>query len=140
LSAAGWRTLDPSVVCPDPASYRDYLAGSTAEWSVAKNGYVDPSSGWFSCRSACYLACARPVVLQDTGFSSVLPVGVGLLPFSSLDEATEAIREVESNWERHSRAARAIAEQYFDSARVLDRLVTEAMEGNRLRAPAGASR
>jgi hypothetical protein len=140
LSGAGWRIVDPSLVCPDPASYRDYIAGSMGEWSVAKNGYVNPPSGWFSCRSACYLACARPVVLQDTGFSSVLPVGVGLLPFSSLDEATEAIREVESNWERHSRAARAIAEQYFDSARVLDRLVTEAMEGNRLRAPAGASR
>jgi hypothetical protein len=140
LSGAGWRIVDPSVVCPDPKSYRDYVAGSTAEWSVAKNGYVDPPSGWFSCRSACYLACARPAVLQDTGFSSVLPVGEGLLSFSSLDEATEAIREVESDWSRHSRTARAIAEQYFDSARVLDRLVAEAMKGDHPRSPAGASR
>ena len=140
LSAAGWRIVDPSLVCPDPESYREYVAGSTAEWSVAKNGYVDPPSGWFSCRSACYLACARPVVLQDTGFSSVLPVGVGLLPFSSLDEATEAIREVESDWSRHSRAARAIAEQCFDSARVLNRLVAEAMDGDRPDVPVGASR
>jgi hypothetical protein len=140
LSSAGWRIVDPSLVCPDAESYRDYVAGSTGEWSVAKNGYVNPPSGWFSCRSACYLACARPVVLQDTGFSSVLPVGLGLLPFSSLDEATESIREVESDWERHSRAARAIAEQYFDSARVLDRLVAEAMDGERPRASVGASR
>jgi hypothetical protein len=140
LSGAGWRIVDPSLVCPDPESYRDYVARSTAEWSVAKNGYVDPPSGWFSCRSACYLACARPVILQDTGFSSVLPVGVGLLPFSSLDEAAEAIRAVESDWKRHSRAARAIAEQCFDSARVLDRLVAEAMGGDRPGAPLGASR
>jgi hypothetical protein len=140
ISAAGWRIVDPAIVCPDPQSYRNYIADSSAEWSVAKNGYVDPPSGWFSCRSACYLACGRPVILQDTGFSSVLPVGVGLLPFSSLDQAAEAIREVESNWERHSRAARAIAEQCFDSARVLDRLVAEAMDGHRPRAPLGASR
>lgn len=129
LSGAGWRIVDPSLVCPDADSYRDYVAGSTAEWSVAKAGYVNPPSGWFSCRSACYLACARPVVLEDTGFSSVLPVGMGLLPFSSLDEATEAIREVESNWERHSRAARVIAEQHFDSDTILTRLVEEAMDG-----------
>jgi hypothetical protein len=140
LSGAGWRIVDPSLVCPDPQSYRDYIAGSMGEWSVAKNGYVNPPSGWFSCRSACYLACGRPVVLQDTGFSSVLPVGVGLLPFSSLDEAAEAIREVESDWERHSRAAREIAEQCFDSGRVLDRLVAEAMDGDRSRARLGANR
>jgi glycosyltransferase involved in cell wall biosynthesis len=140
LSAVGWRIVDPSIVCPDPESYRNYVARSMGEWSVSKNGYVNPPSGWFSCRSACYLACGRPVILQDTGFSSVLPVGVGLLPFSSLDQAAEAIREVESNWERHSRGARAIAEQCFDSARVLDRLVAEAMDGHRPRAPLGASR
>jgi hypothetical protein len=139
LSAAGWQIVDPSIVCPDPESYRKYVADSLGEWSVAKNGYVNPRSGWFSCRSACYLACARPVVLQDTGFSSVLPVGTGLLAFSTLDEATEAIREVESDWTRHSRAAQAIAEHCFDSARVLDRLVAEAMDGDRP-APVGASR
>jgi hypothetical protein len=140
LSASGWRIVDPSVVCPDPESYRDYIAGSVGEWSVSKNGYVNPPSGWFSGRSACYLASGRPVVLQDTGFSSVLPVGVGLFSFSSLDEATEAIREVESNWDRHSKAAREIAEQYFDSARVLDRLLVETMDGDRPRAPLGGSR
>jgi hypothetical protein len=139
LSAAGWRIVNPSIVCPDPHSYRRYVAGSMGEWSVAKNGYVNPSSGWFSCRSACYLACARPVVLQDTGFSSVLPAGVGLLAFSTLEEATEAIREVESDWARHSRAARAIAEQCFDAARVLNRLVAEAMDGDDPAAPVGAS-
>jgi hypothetical protein len=139
LSAAGWRIVDPSIVCPDPESYRSYVAGSKGEWSVSKNGYVNPPSGWFSCRSACYLASARPVVLQDTGFSSVLPVGVGLLPFSSMDEAREAIREVESNWDRHSHAAREIAEQCFDSARVLDRLIVEAMGGDRGGASVGAS-
>lgn len=127
LSHRGWKVADPSVVCPDLDSYRRYISSSKGEWSVAKNGYVHPRSGWFSCRSACYLAVGRPVVLEETGFSQVLPSGEGLVSFSNSDEAAEAIREVESDYSRHSAAARAIAGEYFDSGRVLTSLVEEAL-------------
>lgn len=126
IARAGWRVVDPAVVCPDLESYREYVQSSKAEWSVAKNGYVVGQSGWFSCRSACYLAAGRPVVVQDTGFGQVIPVGEGVLTFRSMDEAVEAILEVEGNYARHSKAARAIAEEYFDSNKVLSRLVEEA--------------
>src|SRR6185436_14412376 len=73
LRYKGWTIVDPSQVCPDLDTYRSHIECSKAEWSVAKNGYVVGSPGWFSCRSACYLAAGRPVVVQDTGFSRVLP-------------------------------------------------------------------
>jgi glycosyltransferase involved in cell wall biosynthesis len=107
-------------------SYRRYVQTSKAEWSVAKNGYVRGQAGWFSCRSACYLAAGRPVVVQDTGFGAALPVGEGILPFRTLEDAAEAIRAVEGDYVRHAKAARAIAEEYFDSDRVLSRLLEEA--------------
>lgn len=127
LTHMGWRVVDPLQVCPDFESYRRYIASSKAEWSVAKNGYVLGQSGWFSCRSACYLAAGRPVVVQDTGFGKVLPVGEGILSFKTIEEAVAAIREVQSNYARHAKAARVIAEEYFDSDRVLRRLIDEAM-------------
>jgi glycosyltransferase involved in cell wall biosynthesis len=123
LASKGFRLADASVVCPDFESYRSYIASSKAEWSVAKNGYVTGQSGWFSCRSACYLAAGKPVVVQDTGFGHVLPVGEGILPFTNLEQAVDGIRQVESAYERHARAAREIAEQYFDSDKVLHRLI-----------------
>jgi hypothetical protein len=130
LAHKGWRIVDPKVVCPDFDSYRTYIESSKAEWSVAKNGYVLGQSGWFSCRSACYLAASRPVVVQDTGFSSILPVGEGILPFRNIEEAADAIQEVEANYSRHAKAAREIAEVYFDSDKVLTKLIDEAMNGN----------
>jgi hypothetical protein len=123
----GWRVVDPEVVCPDLESYRHYIETSKAEWSVAKNGYVVGQAGWFSCRSACYLAAGRPVVVQDTGFGAVLPVGEGLLSFTTLEEAVAAIQDAEANYARHAKAARAIAEAYFDSDKVLTRMITEAL-------------
>jgi glycosyltransferase involved in cell wall biosynthesis len=86
--------------------------------------------GWFSERSACYLAAGRPVVVQDTGFSSTLPVGEGILPFETLEQAIAAINEVEANYARHAKSARAIAETYFDSEKVLARLIGEALSAN----------
>jgi hypothetical protein len=127
LSHKGWRLVNPAEVCPDLDSFRTYTESSKAEWGVAKNGYVRGQSGWFSERSARYLAAGRPVVVQETGFSNVLPTGEGILPFRSVEEAAAAIREVERNYDLHSRAARAIAEEYFDSDKVLGRLLDEAM-------------
>jgi hypothetical protein len=129
LAHKGWRVVDPAKVCPDLDSYRDYIEASKAEWSVAKNGYVVGRPGWFSCRSACYLAAGRPVAVQDTGFGAVLPTGEGLLAFSTMEEAVASIKEIEANYERHAKAAREIAAEYFDASKVLPRLIDEAING-----------
>ena len=131
LAALGWRVVDASAACSDPDSYRDYIESSKAEWSVAKNGYVVGRAGWFSCRSACYLAAGRPVIVQDTGFGEALPAGTGILSFSTIDEAVAAIVECEANYRRHAKVAREIAETYFDSDKVLSQLIEEAMAGNK---------
>ncbi len=131
LAHRGWRVVDPADVCPDFETYREYLRLSKAEWSVAKNGYVVGQPGWFSCRSACYLAAGRPVVVQETGFSQVFPTGEGVLPFTTVEEAVEGIQAVERDYARHARAARALAEEYFDSDKVLSHLVDEAMTADK---------
>jgi len=127
LSSKGWRLVDPRRACASLDDYRAYLGSSMAEWSVAKNGYVRARPGWFSERSACYLAAGRPVVVQDTGFAAVLPVGEGIVPFATVEEAAAGINDVRDRYERHSDAARAIAAEYFDSGKVLARLVEEAL-------------
>lgn len=134
LRNRGWRVVHPDMVCPDMDSYREYIRTSKAEWSVAKNGYVQGDSGWFSCRSACYLASGRPVVLQDTGFSRVLPCGEGILAFTSLDEAVAGIQEVDNSYPRHSEAAVALAGTFFDSNRVLSDLLDRAYSASAARA------
>ena len=126
LNSKGWRVVDPERVCLDFDGYRGYIESSMAEWGVAKNGYVRGQPGWFSDRSACYLAAGRPVVVQDTGFSAVLPTGEGLLPFTTMEGAVEAISTVEADYARHAKAARAIAVEYFDSDKVLTRLIEAA--------------
>lgn len=130
LRKRGWVVVDPQKVCPDMDSYRGYIQSSKAEWSVAKHGYVVGRPGWFSCRSACYLASGRPVVVQDTGFSDVLPVGEGLLAFSKLDEAIDAVGSVVADYERHRRAAGDLARAFFDSDVVLTDLVDSAMNSD----------
>ncbi len=127
LRRAGWRVIDAGRAAGSIERYRRYIATSKAEWSVAKHGYVAGRPGWFSCRSACYLAAGRPVVVEDTGFSSVLPTGEGVVAFSSPEEAVEALRDVSARYRRHTRAARALAAEYFDSDRVLARLIEDAM-------------
>jgi hypothetical protein len=128
LKHKGWHLVDPNEVCPDLDSFRTYTETSKGEWGVAKNGYVRGQSGWFSERSARYLAAGRPVVVQETGFSDVLPVGEGILPFTTLEQAARGIREVERDYDRHAKAARSIAERYFNSDAILTRLVEEAIE------------
>ncbi|HEX3370196.1 MAG TPA: hypothetical protein VHS56_11520 [Candidatus Cybelea sp.] len=116
---AGWIVLDPASCAHDARSYRDFIAGSRGEFSVAKHTYVKARTGWFSCRSGCYLAAGRPVVTQDTSWSQQLPNGRGLLAFHDEESAADALREVDGNLKIHSKAARAIAHEYFDSAKVL---------------------
>ncbi len=128
LASAGWEIVDAFDRCGDFESYRHYLQSSAGEWSVAKQGYVVGQAGWFSCRSACYLAAGRPVVVQDTGFDPVIPAGRGVVTFQTADEAVEALAEVTGNYKTHARAAREIAGDYFDANKVLKRLVEEAME------------
>jgi len=127
LRAHGWVVRDSREPTRDPWTYRRYIQESAAEFGVAKHGYVASRSGWFSERSAVYLASGRPVVTEDTGFSSWLETGSGLLRFTALEEATEAIVRVREDYARHCRAARAIAEQYFDAHAVLQRLIDAAL-------------
>lgn len=137
LRNLGWRIVSPAEVCPDLDTYRTYIQQSMGEWSVAKNGYVLGQSGWFSERSACYLASGRPVVLQDTGFSSVLPVGRGIVPFTTPEEAAEGLIDVVANYEMHSRSARELAEEYFASDKVLSSLIDRAMTATEAGGPIG---
>ena len=139
IRQAGWHTVNAFSACNGLDRYRRYVQSSKAEWSIAKNGYVVGQAGWFSCRSACYLASGRPVIVQDTGFGEVIPTGEGVLTFQTPDEAVAAIEEVQGNYDRHALAAREIAGDYFDSAKVLPRLVEDAMS-NGLQIREGALR
>ena len=125
LAAGGWRLADPGEVTRDLWTYQDYLRASRAEFSVAKHAYVSARCGWFSDRSAGYLAMGRPVIVQDTGFSDFLPCGAGLLAFRSPAEALEAINRLNDKFDMHCRAARAVVEEYFDARRVLTRLLEQ---------------
>ncbi len=121
----GWRIVDPRLVAGDPAAFRRYVQDSGVEWSVAQGMYVDTSSGWFSERSVRYLASGKPVLVQDTGFSADLPTGAGLVSFRNLDEAVAGVQCIVNDYEQHSVAARAIAEAYFDSDRVIGKFIEE---------------
>ena len=119
LESNGWRLADTHRLTTDPWPYRDYVRASRGEFTVARDLHVRLRSGWFSERSACYLAAGRPVVTQDTGFGSVLPTGAGLFAFNTMDEILAAFESINSDYERHSHAARAIAEEYFKAETVL---------------------
>jgi hypothetical protein len=123
LARHGWRLTDPDAAAGTPARYERFVRASWAELCIAKSGYVEAGCGWFSDRSACYLASGRPVVAQDTGFAPYVPVGEGLFAFGDADEAAAAIDEVRCDYDRHRRAARALAEEVFASDRVLRRLL-----------------
>lgn len=126
LAQAGWIVRDPYELSRDPWIYQGFIQGSKAEFTVAKHGYVSTASGWFSDRSAEYLASGRPVVTQETGFSRWLEADCGVLAFRSPDEARDAIERVCADYKRHSRAAREIAESFFESRRVLTSLLERA--------------
>jgi hypothetical protein len=120
----GWNVVRGEQISATVDGYRNYIQSSHGEFSVAKNVYVDTHCGWFSCRSACYLAAGRPCVVQETGFSETIPVGNGLLSFSDLPDAVSAIDRIEGDYGRHQREARALAEEFFDYRRVLESLMS----------------
>src|SRR5262249_4441597 len=121
----GWILLDPGDVANTPEQYRQFIQGSKAEFGIAKSGYVVSRCGWVSDRSIRYLASGRPVIAQETGFSRFLPSGEGLFSFTTCDEVLSAIEVINSDYRRQSRAARDIAQEYFDSDKVLTRLLQE---------------
>ena len=123
LRAHGWKIVDARTAVRDPRAYRDYIQGSAAEFSVAQGVYVSTRTGWFSDRTACYLASGRPALVQDTGLDANLPLGAGLLTFSDLEQALEGAEVIERDYAARCRAARGIAERYLDSDLVLTRLL-----------------
>jgi hypothetical protein len=126
LTEHGWQLLDPVAVAGDPDRYRQFVQGSWGELGIAKSGYIVSRSGWFSDRSACYLASGRPVIAQDTGFADALPVGEGLLAFSDVDEAVDGIGRVVADYDAHRRAARCIAETHLEAGAVVRRMLERA--------------
>jgi hypothetical protein len=122
LEEHGWRTVEGWVASETMDDYRRFIQQSRGEFSVAKHGYVASRCGWFSDRSVCYLASGRPVVVQDTGLRDWLPVGSGVLAYGSPDESVACIDRLNSEYEQQRRAARQIAEQFFDARRVLNDL------------------
>ncbi|PSB40231.1 hypothetical protein C7B80_33850 [Cyanosarcina cf. burmensis CCALA 770] len=126
LATKGWRVREPPT--RSPWTYQEYIQQSKAEFSITKDAFAVTWSGLFSERSACYLASGRPVVIQDTGFSNWLPTGAGAIAFSNLEEAIAGIEAVNSRYEFHCQAARAIAQEYFDARHVLPPLLEAAMK------------
>lgn len=128
LARLGWKIVDPLAVARDITSYQEYLRMSRGELSVAKHGYVAAQCGWFSERTACYLATGRPAVVQDTGFSRHLPCGAGLWSFNDAAGAADAIENIDANYDAECRSARELAVAYFDSRKVLISLLERAFD------------
>lgn len=125
LLNCGWHLVSPQDVASDPLRFRDYVQKSKAEFSVAQGVYVDTNSGWFSDRTVDYLAAGKPALVQDTGFSLNYPVGDGLVPFRTLKDAAAGVEKIAADYEKHCDAARQLAEEYFDSDKVLNQLINE---------------
>jgi len=126
LSHHGWRQVHSVEISRDIHRYRTYIQRSRGEFTVARDQYVRPNTGWFSDRSACYLAAGRPVITQETGFSKFLPTGKGLFGFSTMDDILAAVDAIESDYAGNCRAAREIAEEYFAAEKVVGSLMERA--------------
>ena len=122
----GWRFHSPNELSIKHRAYRDYIRGSKGEFTVAKDQYVRLNTGWFSDRSACYLAAGRPVITQQTGFTHHYGNGTGLFAFTSLDEIVDAVKTINSDYRKHSRAARELACEVFEAEKVLRSLLERA--------------
>ncbi|MFN2541779.1 MAG: glycosyltransferase [Chthoniobacterales bacterium] len=125
LKKYGWRLVDPKTTAGDPSAFQSYIQNSGAEFSVAQPVYTETGSGWFSQRTAEYLASGKPVLVQDTGLGRHLPIGDGLLTFSNLHQAVDGVENIRANYAQHCRAARALAEEHFDSDKVLTKFLAE---------------
>lgn len=126
MRSGGWSHVSVDDVATDPSRYRDYIRRSRAEFTVARDQYVRPRTGWFSDRSACYLASGRPVITQDTGFGKFLATGNGLFAFNNTEDILCAIDAIESDYAAHSQAARDIAIEYFAAEKVIGSLMERA--------------
>jgi hypothetical protein len=122
----GWRFTSPLEMSVDHWLYRDYIQRSKGEFTVAKDQYVRLNTGWFSDRSACYLAAGRPVITQETGFAKNYGGDFGLLAFRSLGEISEAVKIINADYTKHSDAARQIAREIFEAEKVLKSLLDRA--------------
>ena len=122
----GWRLRCPLQMSVDYWRYRDYIRHSKGEFTVAKDQYVRLNTGWFSDRSACYLAAGRPVMTQETGFAKTYDGKLGLLSFRSLDEIVDAVKMINADYAKHSRAARAIAREFFEAEKVVKSILDRA--------------
>ena len=125
LREHGWSTVDAMSVSRNPWDYREFIHRSKAEFGVAKHTYVANRTGWFSDRTECYLASGRPALVQDTGWSTHLPSGDGLLAFSSADEALAGVDRINGAYAQHARQAAEVAREHFEAGRVLRRLLDE---------------
>lgn len=126
LVAGGWALADPMVVARDLDSYREYVQRSRGELAIAKAAYVSLRTGWFSDRTACYLASGLPAIVSDTGLTGHLPLGEGLLVHDDVDSALEALSRVATDYAGHAKAARALAEEHLDGRLVVDALLERA--------------
>jgi hypothetical protein len=133
LRERGWFMRDPLEVTRDPWTYQAYICGSKAEFGVAKHGYVIGHTGWFSERSACYLASGRPVLVQDTGFTDWLLAAGGVFAFRTPEEAAAGVEELSQRYEFHARTARDVAAEYFDAGKVLTQMLEESLRTKRTR-------
>jgi hypothetical protein len=119
LVSHGWRLVPPLEMSLDIfGRYPDYFRRSRGEFTVAKDQNVRLRSGWFSERDACYLACGKPVVTQDTGFGRVIPTGEGLFAFKTIDQAVEAVDRINADYRHHCDAARRIAQEYLSAPKI----------------------
>ena len=125
LKSNGWQLINPQSIAATTDDYRSYVQSSMAELMIAKNMYVQSRGGWFSDRSICYLASGKPVLAQDTGLAGLYPTASGLVTFNTIDEAIEGADKIASDYERHTAAARRIAEEHFDSDKVLANLLKQ---------------
>jgi len=122
----GWKLVLPYELSVDPEEYRRYIVGSKGEFTATKDQYVRLRTGWFSDRSACYLAAGRPVVTEDTGFDRFLPTGKGLFSYRSIEDIRAAVEAIETDYEGNCMAAREIASEYFAAEKVLASLLEQA--------------
>ena len=123
LRSKGWRVSDALPLSKDILPYRDYVASSRGEFTVAKEQYARLGTGWFSDRSASYLAAGRPVITQETGFSNFLPTGKGLFGFNTMEEILVALDKITANYDANCTAAHEIAREYFADERVIKDLI-----------------